>query len=94
MSLRYREIARLRRGLIGGVSAVAFSSDGTYIATAGTDDVKVYIWRVEDQKLLDTYTVSQGPILSLEWLPGRTDTLLCGSGGGYISELRFDSVRS
>ena len=93
MSLRYEETGRLQRGLGGGVSAIAFSPDGTYIATAGMQDVKVYIWRVADNKLLHTYTGSHQPVLSLEWLPGSADTVLCGSKGGYISILRFSSVR-
>lgn len=92
MSLRYVESGRLQRGLDGGVSAVAFSPDGTYIATAGMQDPKVYIWRVADNKLLHTYANSNSSFLSLEWLPGRTDTLLCGSKGGWISMLRFNSV--
>ncbi|RPD74275.1 WD40 repeat-like protein [Lentinus tigrinus ALCF2SS1-7] len=91
MSLRYEEVARLQRGLRGGVSAVAFSSDGTYIATAGMEDRTVYIWRVEDSKLLHTYTGSDCPFLSLEWMPDRSDTIFCGSSDGHISVLRFGS---
>ncbi|RPD70235.1 WD40 repeat-like protein, partial [Lentinus tigrinus ALCF2SS1-7] len=91
MSLRYEEVGRLQRGLLGGVSAVAFSPEGTYIATAGIEDPKVYIWRVADSKLLHTYTGSRYPFLSLEWLPGREDTVLCGSSDGYIAMLRFDA---
>ncbi|KAI0709982.1 WD40-repeat-containing domain protein [Earliella scabrosa] len=56
------------------------------------EDVKVYIWRVADNKLLHTYTGSNRSVLSLEWLPDRTDTVLCGSQGGYISMLRFTSA--
>ena len=92
MSLRYEEIARLRRGLVGGVAVVTFSSDGAFIAVSGIEDVKVYIWRVDDKKLLYTYSVTQSPILSLEWVPGRTDSLLCGTSGGYIAEVAFNSV--
>lgn len=92
MSLRYEEAARLQRGLRGGVSAVAFSADGTYIAIAGMQDPKVYIWRVEDSKLLHTYTGSRSPFLSLEWMPERSDMILCGSSDGHISMLRFSSV--
>ena len=93
MSMRYEETARLRRGLDGGVSTLAFSPDGTYLATAGMQDARVYIWRVKDSMLLHTYAGGDRPVLSLEWLPGRTDTVLCGSNNGYISELRFDAVR-
>lgn len=92
MSLRYAESGQLQRGLLGGVSALAFSPDGTYIATAGIQDPKVYIWRVADNKLLHTYANSNASFLCVEWLPGRTDTLLCGSRGGWISILRFDLV--
>ncbi|KAI0742710.1 WD40-repeat-containing domain protein [Daedaleopsis nitida] len=91
MSLMYEESGRLQRGLQGGVSAVAFNSSGSYIAIAGMEDFKVYIWRVADNKLLYTYAGSNSPFLSLEWMPGTTDTVLCGSHGGYISVLRFSS---
>ncbi|KAI0711708.1 hypothetical protein C8Q76DRAFT_797979 [Earliella scabrosa] len=47
---RYEELAQLNRGLNGGVSTIAFSSDGTYIATAGMQDIKVYISRVVDKE--------------------------------------------
>ncbi|TFK81045.1 WD40 repeat-like protein [Polyporus arcularius HHB13444] len=91
MSMRYEEVARLRRGLKGGVSAVAFSPNGTFLATAGMKDAKVYIWRVDDSKLLHTYVGGDRPVLSLEWIPGRNDRVLCGSNDGYIFELKFDA---
>ncbi len=93
MALRYELVARLKRGLVGGVSAVAFSPDGAYIATAGMADEKVYIWRMADKKLLHTYKGSRAPVLSIEWLPGDNPTVLCGSQSGYIFELGFLSVR-
>ncbi|KAI0696212.1 WD40-repeat-containing domain protein [Cerioporus squamosus] len=54
-------------------------------------DQKVYVWRVADSKLLHTYSGSRYPFLSLEWLPEREDTILCGSSDGYIAMLRFDA---
>ncbi|KAI0752999.1 WD40-repeat-containing domain protein [Daedaleopsis nitida] len=89
MALRYKECGQLQRGLDGGVSTLSFSPDGTYIAIAGIQDVKVYIWRVADNKLLHTYSGSEYLVLLLEWLPGCMNTILCGSKGGYISVLRF-----
>lgn len=86
MALRYEPVARLQCGLTGGVSAVAFDPDGTYITTAGMEDVKAYIWRVVDNKLLTTFLCTQGSILSLEWLQDQLGTLICGSQGGYIFE--------
>lgn len=93
MALRYERLGSLKRGLMGGVSVVSFSPDGTYIATAGLKDVKLYVWRVADQKLLHTYTGANGAWLSITWLLGRSNTLLCGSDTGHICELTFDTVR-
>ncbi|KAI0362978.1 WD40 repeat-like protein [Pilatotrama ljubarskyi] len=88
MVLRYEEYARLKRGLKGGVSAVAFSARGTFIAAGGTFDPTVYIWRVADRKLIQTYRGSS-PFLSLAWNQEREDRLLCGSQGGYIDRLEL-----
>ncbi|KAJ2991954.1 hypothetical protein NUW54_g8058 [Trametes sanguinea] len=91
MVLKYKEYARLKRGLDGGVSAVAFSPDATYIAVAGTFDNTVYLWRVAERKLVETYKGSS-PYLSMRWLPGRTDELLCGSRGGCVDHLKLTHV--
>ncbi|KAI9056718.1 hypothetical protein FKP32DRAFT_1585306 [Trametes sanguinea] len=88
MVLKYEEYARLKRGTKGGVASVAFSSKGSYIAVAGTFDCTVYIWRVSDQKLMHTYKGSS-PYLSLLWLPGSEDALLCGSQGGCLDHLQM-----
>ncbi|OSC96423.1 WD40 repeat-like protein [Trametes coccinea BRFM310] len=88
MVLKYKEYAHLKRGLDGGVSAVAFSPDATYIAVVGTFDNTVYLWRVAERKLVETYKGSS-PYLSMRWLPGRTDELLCGSRGGCVDHLKL-----
>ncbi|KAI8969517.1 WD40-repeat-containing domain protein [Trametes punicea] len=85
MALRYEEYARLERaGHVGGVSAIAFSPFGTYIATAGIDDCIVYIWHVDGHKLLHTLKFSSA-ILCFQWFPDSEHGLLFGTRGGLIS---------
>ncbi|EIW65129.1 uncharacterized protein TRAVEDRAFT_42513 [Trametes versicolor FP-101664 SS1] len=88
MVLIYGEYAQLRRGLDGGVSAVAFSSKGTYIAAAGTLDCTVYLWRIADRKLVKTFKGSS-PNLCMQWLPDQEDKLLCGNQSGCIDHIQL-----
>lgn len=93
MVLKYKEYTRLRRGLDGGVSAVTFSSKGTYVAAAGALDCTVYLWRVVDRKLVKTFKASS-PSLCLLWLPDQEDELMCGNQSGCIDHIQLLPVRS
>lgn len=89
-ALRYKILARLSDGHTGGVAAVAFSPNGTHLATAGLDS-KVCIWTVSDQNLLHICRGSV-PALSLIWLQNQEDTLLCGTEDGAICVIRITPV--
>ncbi|RPD58128.1 WD40 repeat-like protein [Lentinus tigrinus ALCF2SS1-7] len=82
---RYEEVCRLSNGHSQGITAVAFSAQGTYLATSGLDG-KVCIWLVENGTLLIAYC-GKSPILSLAWMPYREDALLCGGKDGNIALL-------
>jgi WD40 repeat protein len=53
------EIASLE-GHTGKVRCLAFSSDGTLIATGGEDNI-VFVWRMEDGEILNTLQHSEAP---------------------------------
>lgn len=86
--LRYQEVEVLP-GHTGGVLAVSFSGNGTYIATSGCDR-RVCVWRVDGGALLHSIELNN-PVLCLAWL-SRQDVLLCGSQDGSISVLNLGEV--
>ncbi|OSD03005.1 WD40 repeat-like protein [Trametes coccinea BRFM310] len=87
MALRYEEFGGLQDG--HAVTAIAFSPQGSYIATAGVDDCTVCVWRVLDQKRLFTVKTSTA-VLSIHWLPQREDIFVIGHQGGVISTVRVE----
>lgn len=84
MVLKYLEAARLSRGHSAGITALAFSPRGTYIASAGLDG-KVCVWRSNDYDLI--HVISRAgdiPVLSVAWLSSAEDRLICGLKDGGI----------
>ena len=87
--LRYVVFAALD-GHTSGITAVAFSPNGLYLATAGLDS-RLCVWRVADKTPYHSYAGST-PILSLAWLPDEHSTLICGMKDGSIMTLELDQV--
>jgi WD40 repeat protein/DNA-binding SARP family transcriptional activator len=60
--------------------SVAWSPDGSLLAT-GASDGAVFIWRVADGLLLNTYPVSSGFIWTLDW---HGDLIVCGGSEAAV----------
>ena len=89
-SLAYEQFARVDNGHTDAIAALSFSPKGTYLATAGLDS-KLCVWRVTDQTIYHTYAPGS-PVLSVCWMPGREDRLVCGMQDGAISTLTLSPV--
>lgn len=72
------------------ITAIAFSPQATYLATAATDN-KICIWEVASRKLLHEYFGSSYA-LCVTWMPVRENYLLCGMADGYVTSLSFSPV--
>ncbi len=98
MVLRYLETACLSRGHTSGITALAFSSKGQFLASAGLDG-RVCIWRTDDYRLRHVVSHSgEIAVLSLVWIGPNEDRLICGLKDGKIvtvvvSEVSIASVR-
>ncbi|TFK82415.1 WD40 repeat-like protein [Polyporus arcularius HHB13444] len=68
-----------------GVSAIGFSSNGSYLATAGFDG-RVCVWQMKDYRLLHEYR-STTPVCSLEWIRNGEDSIVIGYQDGNIATL-------
>ena len=90
MARRYEELRRLTNGHTRGITAIAFSAEGNFIATAGLDG-KVCVWQFDDGNLLYSFS-GQTSILSLTWIPQREDALICGSQDGNVTVLTITAV--
>ncbi|KAH9854810.1 WD40-repeat-containing domain protein [Lenzites betulinus] len=90
MVLKYLESARLGRDHTTGVSALAFSSDGLFLASAAVDG-KACIWNTSDSRLLHVFS-SAVPILSLTWATPGEDTVICGLQDGTVVSLVITPV--
>ncbi|KAI0708453.1 WD40-repeat-containing domain protein, partial [Earliella scabrosa] len=69
---------------------VAFSPQGTYVATGGLDGA-VNFWRAHDGKLLHRFE-GTAPVLSLAWVPSGEETLLFGTKIGDIGMLTVSTA--
>ncbi|KAI9068782.1 WD40 repeat-like protein, partial [Trametes sanguinea] len=67
-----------------GIASVAFSPEGTFLATAGLD-ARVCVWRVEDAVLLYSYH-GDSPVLSIVWIR-KEESMVCGMANGYVAIL-------
>ena len=89
---RYVESGRLEDelGHKKGVTSLAFSANGSYLASGGLD-AKVCIWSTSMQKLLHSVKVSVA-VLSLDWGKRGEDFLLCGLDDGTLVSIVLTPV--
>ncbi len=90
MVLHYEELRRLSPGHDKGVTKVAFSPSGRYLATAGLD-YKICIWDIYSGEPLYSFDGTSA-VLSLAWIPPADDTVLCGLHDGNMAILKITPV--
>ena len=88
--LRYEWVDWLVGTHTSGISAVAFSPDGLYLATAGLDS-QVCVFRISDLQLHHTFAGSSA-VLSLEWMTTENTTLMFGTLDGMVCVLSLSPV--
>jgi WD40 repeat protein len=90
-SLQYRRRRRLVGQHTSTITALSFSSCGTYLASAGVDG-KLVIWSVETGIALHVVHGDAG-ILAIAWATDSpSQSLLCGVADGTVISVKFDSV--
>ncbi|KAI9069148.1 WD40 repeat-like protein [Trametes sanguinea] len=70
-----------------GITRVAFSPSGSYLATAGLDG-RICVWEIESMQLLYSFD-GDSPVLSLLWIPPTEDILVCGFHCGNVAVLKI-----
>lgn len=90
MTLRYKVVARLENGHNKGVTYIAFSPNGSFLAS-GSLDSRVCIWNLfsESYDLMHVLTGTSA-ILSVVWT--SVDILLCGLQNGTITGFVLGTV--
>ncbi|RDX51282.1 WD40 repeat-like protein [Lentinus brumalis] len=82
---KYAKQATLVNGHTSGITALAFSPGGTYLASAALDGC-VCIWDVEASRLLHRYE-GDSAVLCLAWVPSGEATVIFGTRKGNIEML-------
>ena len=77
-------------GHSSAISAVKFSPDGHFIASAGLDG-RICIWNVYGSKLMYVF-IGKSPVLSLLWAAPSNSHLVCGMEDGTIASLTISNV--
>ena len=90
MVLQYEETHSLTDSHDKGITRVAFSPKGSWIATAGLDG-RVVIWDAKSGTLKYVFA-GTSPVLSLTWLPQGEELLICGLADGNIACLNIGGV--
>jgi WD40 repeat protein len=75
----WKQIAELT-GHVDAVATVAFSRDGTRLATSGADGT-VRLWNVATRRLLGAFAAGAGGVWSVEFSPDGTTIAVGGSDG-------------
>ncbi|KAH9938779.1 WD40-repeat-containing domain protein [Epithele typhae] len=84
MSLQYIEAAHLSLGHKSNTTAVAFSPQGTFLASVSLNG-EICVWCMEDYSLV--HRISQNgntPVLSVAWVPPDEKSFVCGLSDGTI----------
>ncbi|RPD60320.1 WD40 repeat-like protein [Lentinus tigrinus ALCF2SS1-6] len=84
----YTQTAHLTDGHSKGVTALAFNSDGSLLATAGLDGT-LCIWNTSTWTLSDVY-YAKNPIVSVAWY--TANALICGLEDGVMSSVKITHV--
>ena len=90
MTLRYEEKATLASGHNRGITCVAFSPHGQYLASGGLDN-RICIWSIDTFTLLHV-VCGTSPVLSLVWEPPKDDTVFCGLADGSVATIQISIV--
>ena len=92
MTLQYQELHQISEGHTDGITTVAFSPKGNYMATSGLDG-RICVWGLGNGALLH---LLKGPsaAVSLVWVPPEEDTLICGLADGSIASIDLSGVRT
>ena len=90
MSLQYQDYLRLANGHTRGITKVAFSPNGVFIATAGLDG-RVCVWNAQTGELGYVFSGTT-EVLSLIWAPPRDDIMICGLADGTLACLNIGDV--
>ncbi|KAI1783939.1 WD40-repeat-containing domain protein [Ganoderma leucocontextum] len=83
MVVQYQQFHLLDDGHTQGTTRVAFSSNARFVATAGLDG-RLCIWDMEMGELKYVF-LGSSPVLSLAWIPGGDDLVVCSLADGNIA---------
>ncbi|TDL19994.1 WD40 repeat-like protein [Rickenella mellea] len=92
-SLQYRPKVLLDSQHTDSVNALAFSRDGRYIASCGSDGLLI-VWCIQSGEALhrvDATKESPGPLLSLVWAQCGAENIISGSQDGSIITISLDN---
>ncbi len=88
--LQYQLTHQLDNVHTSGITKVAFSRRGTYVATASLDG-RICVWNVNAGNLLYCFC-GRSAVLELVWDDEGESFLLCGLADGYVGYLDIDGV--
>lgn len=90
MARRYAQLCHLNDHE-DAITAVAFSTEGTFLAT-GSLDGRLCVWNVQEGRLLYRH-LGEHEISSIAWLPDGENELLFGTKRGHVVRLTITPVR-
>lgn len=88
----YIEVHTLTKGHSDTINSLAYSKDGTYLASGGDNNL-VIIWNAQNAQLL--YRLAfESAVDCVIWHPVHPETVIVGLGTGYLFQLHdFSLVR-